>query len=124
LVSAFVARGLCSDLFRIIVTEHELIISDYVLHELATVLEQKINLPSNQIDDIIKYLKTFSVIKNHTPTVDIQLRDKDDIPILSAALNSGAKYLITGDKDLLEVNKIYNIKIIDPKQFLRIIKLK
>ena len=42
LVSSFITRGLCADLFRIIVAEHELILSDYILTELETVLDQKI----------------------------------------------------------------------------------
>ena len=122
LVSSFITRGLCADLFRIIVAEHELILSDYILSELETVLDQKINLPPNQIKDIIKYLKSFRIIKNHTPPVEINLRDKDDIPVLAAALNSNSDFLVTGDKDLLEVNKTYNIQIVSPKEFLQIIK--
>ena len=122
LVSAFITRGLCADIFRIIVAEHELILSDYILAELETVLDQKIYLPPNQIEDIIKYLKSFRIIKNHTPPVEIKLRDKNDIPVLVAALNSNSDFLVTGDKDLLEVNKTYNIQIVSPKEFLQTIK--
>ncbi len=122
LVSSFITRGLCADLFRIIVAEHELILSNYILSELETVLDQKINLPLNQIHDIIKYLKSFLIIKNHTPPVEIKLRDKNDIPVLAAALNSNSDFLVTGDKDLLEVNKTYNIQIVSPKKFLQTIK--
>ena len=122
IVSSFITRGLCADLFRIIVAEHELILSDYVLTELETVLAQKINLPAEQVKDIKKYLNSFLIIKNHTPPIDIKLRDKDDIPVLAAALNSGAEFLVTGDKDLLTENNNYNIQIVDPKQFLTIIK--
>ena len=122
LVSSFITRGLCADLFRIIVAEHELILSDYILSELETVLDQKIYLPPNQIEDIIKYIKSFRIIKNHTPPVEIHLRDKDDIPVLAAALNSNSDFLVTGDKDLLEVNKTYNIQILSPKEFLQTIK--
>ena len=114
LVSSFITRGLCADLFRIIVAEHELILSDYILSELETVLDQKIYLPPNQIEDIIKYLKSFRIIKNHTPPVEIHLRDKDDIPVLAAALNSNSDFLVTGDKDLLEVNKTWDIDHITP----------
>jgi uncharacterized protein len=124
LVSSFITRGLCADLFRIIVAEHELILSDYILSELETVLDQKINLPPDQIQDIIKYLKSFLVIKNHTPPVEIILRDKNDIPVLAAALNSNSDFLVTGDKDLLEVNQAYSIKIVSPKEFFQTIKSK
>ena len=122
LVSSFITRGLCADLFRIIVAEHELVLSDYILTELEAVLDQKIYLPPNQIQDIIRYLKSFLIIKNHTPPVKINLRDKDDIPVLAAALNSSSDFLVTGDKDLLEVNKTYDIQIVSPKEFFQAIK--
>lgn len=122
LMSAFIAHGICADIFRIILSEHELIISTYVLDELENVFDKKINLPPLQIQEILQYLNTFKVIKDHNPPCVINLRDKDDIPVLAAALNSGADILVTGDKDLLEVTTEYNIKIINPKAFLRLVK--
>ena len=122
LVSAFITRGLCADIFRIILAEHDLALSDYILSELERVLDQKINLPHNQIQDIIKYLRSFEIIKNHTPPIEIKLRDKDDIPVIAAAINSNSDFLVTGDKDLLEVNNKYNIQIVNPKEFLQFLK--
>ena len=124
LVSAFITRGLCADIFRIILAEHDLALSDYILSELERVLDQKINLPHNQIQDIIKYLRSFEIIKNHTPPIEIKLRDKNDIPVIAAALNSNSDFLVTGDKDLLEVNNKYNIQIVNPKEFLQFLKCK
>lgn len=122
LISAFVARGLCADIFRIILAEHELLISTYVLDELEHILDKKISLPTSQIQDIVQYLNSFRVTADHTPPCEINLRDKNDIPILAAALNSGADILVTGDKDLLEVSTEYNIKIVNPKAFLKIVR--
>jgi putative PIN family toxin of toxin-antitoxin system len=45
-------------------------------------------------------------------------RDHKDNFILSLAIDSNAKYLLTGDKDLLEVNKVGKTKIITVTQFL------
>jgi putative PIN family toxin of toxin-antitoxin system len=89
---------------------------------LERVLDQKINLPHNQIQDIIKYLRSFEIIKNHTPPIEIKLRDKDDIPVIAAAINGNSDFLVTGDKDLLEVNTKYNIQIVNPKEFLQFLK--
>lgn len=122
LVSAFITRGLCSDVFRIILSEHELILSDYVLDELEEFLIGKINLPADQVFSILQFLKSFEVISDHNPPVKIKLRDKTDVPVLSAALNSKADVMITGDKDLLEVSEKYGIKIIDPRTFFQFIK--
>jgi putative PIN family toxin of toxin-antitoxin system len=122
LVSSFITRGLCADIFRIILSEHHLILCDYVLTELEDVLTKKINLPEKQITAILHYLRTFEIISNHTPPVKIELRDKNDIPIISAALNSKSDILVTGDKDLLEVSEKYGIKIITPRSFFQLIK--
>jgi putative PIN family toxin of toxin-antitoxin system len=45
-------------------------------------------------------------------------RDPKDNFLLSLAIDSNANYLLTGDKDLLEVNKIGKTKIISLTQFL------
>ena len=122
LVSSFITRGLCADIFRIILSEHHLILCDHVLTELEDVLTKKINLPEKQITSILQYLRTFEIISNHTPPVKIELRDKNDIPVISAALNSKSDIIVTGDKDLLEVSEKYGIKIITPRSFFQLIK--
>ena len=122
LVSSFITRGLCADIFRIILSEHHLILCDHVLTELEDVLTKKINLPEKQITSILQYLRTFEIISNHTPPVKIELRDKNDIPVISAALNSKSDIIVTGDKDLLEVSDKYGIKIITPRSFFQLIK--
>jgi putative PIN family toxin of toxin-antitoxin system len=122
LVSSFITRGLCADIFRIILSEHHLILCDHVLTELEDVLTKKINLPEKQITSILQYLRTFEIISNHMPPVKIELRDKNDIPVISAALNSKSDILVTGDKDLLEVSEKYGIKIITPRSFFQLIK--
>jgi putative PIN family toxin of toxin-antitoxin system len=96
--------------------------SEYILSELEHVFETKINLPKDQIQSIIDYLRSFEIITDHSTSIDIQLRDENDIPVLAAAINSKTDILVTGDKDLLEVNNKYNIPIVDPRQFLQIIK--
>ena len=45
LVSAFASRGLCTDLFELILLEHELIVGKQVLLELRRSMRQKIKLP-------------------------------------------------------------------------------
>jgi putative PIN family toxin of toxin-antitoxin system len=122
LVSAFITRGLCADIFRIILSEHDLILCTYVLIELEDVLSRKIDLPNKQITSIMQYLRAFDVFSNHTPPFKIELRDENDIPIISAALNSHSDIIVTGDKDLLEVSEKYGIKIVDPRTFFQLIK--
>ena len=122
LISAFITRGLCADIFRIILSEHDLILSTHVLSELEVVLKQKIILPQNQITSILKFLRTFEIVTNHTLPKKIELRDENDIPVLAAALNSLSDIIVTGDKDLLDVSDKYGIKIVNPRIFFQIIR--
>jgi putative PIN family toxin of toxin-antitoxin system len=122
LVSSFITRGLCADIFRIILSEHHLILCDYVLDELEDVLRRKINLPEKQITSILQYLRTFEIISNHTPPIKIKLRYINDIPVISAAINSKSDIIVTGDKDFLEVSEKYGIKIINARTFFQLIK--
>ena len=90
--------------------------------ELNEVLGRKIVLPDMQISSILQYLKTFEVVANHNPPSKIELRDKYDIPVISAALKSRSDIFVTGDKDILEISDICGIKIVDPRTFFQIIK--
>lgn len=49
--------------------------------------------------------------------------DPDDDKVLSCALVSGAKYIITGDFHLLNLKKWIDISILTPQQFLNNIKV-
>ncbi len=57
LVSAFLARGLCADLLRLVLTEHTLVTSEVVLAELCDVLSRKGRLHGQQIEAIVAFLR-------------------------------------------------------------------
>ncbi len=52
----------------------------------------------------------------------INITDKDDIIILSTALNGNAELFVTGDKELLEQEKIQTMKIVSPRMFWETLK--
>jgi putative PIN family toxin of toxin-antitoxin system len=54
-----------------------------------------------------------------TPLGKQRSRDAKDDPYLSAALAAKATYLVTYDKDLLELGKPFGIRIVRPAVFLR-----
>ena len=93
-----------------------------MLSEFEDFFKNKLNLPVKQINAILQYLRSFEVVSDHTPPTEIVLRDKNDIPVLSAALNSHSDFIVTGDKDLLEVSDKFGIRVVDPRTFFQIIK--
>ncbi len=44
-------------------------------------------------------------------------RDKDDDHVLACAVSADAKYLVTGDKDLLSLKAYKDIRIMAPRDF-------
>lgn len=78
LVSAFLTRGLCADLLRLVLTEHTLVTSGVVLSELSDVLSRKGRLPSQQVDAIETFLREQPVAPRPTQTLALGLVDADD----------------------------------------------
>jgi putative PIN family toxin of toxin-antitoxin system len=65
--------------------------------------------------DYLPYAETVT-IPAKTPRVP-ECRDPHDIPFLQLALVGRADYLVTGDKDLLELHDRFDIPILTPEAF-------
>lgn len=117
LVAAYATRGLCSDLLRLILAQHELVVSRQVLTELERALRDKIGLPETLIAEILATLAAHLFDTDSELRSPIVLRDCDDEPILAAALAAGAAALVTGDADLLDAAPGAPIPILSPRAF-------
>jgi uncharacterized protein len=117
LVSAFAARGLCADLFRDVISHHTLAISDYILDELQQKLTEKLQVPAPVALSINALLLPYRVVHAQLPDIAADVRDLDDIPIVAFALAMKADFLITGDRDLLDIAISLPVPVISPRQF-------
>ena len=70
----------------------------------------------NQVHEFFELLEDVSEIITLTAKSDL-CRDKKDNYLLSLALDSKADYLITGDNDLLSIEKINSTSIISYTEF-------
>ena len=117
LVSAIATRGLCADVLREVLARHELIISRELLQELEKVLQGKIALPRALISEFIHFLQQDARLSEASKRENWPIRDEDDIPLLSAALNGEAELFITGDSELLGLQKVGKMEIVSPRTF-------
>lgn len=124
LASAVATRGLCADVMREVLTSHELVTSPQVLNELERILRNKFGVSQDLIDDFILLMGQDTVLAKSGELLRIQIRDQDDIPILSAAVAAAAHVFVTGDKELLDIGRIENLKILSPRQFWETLKTK
>jgi len=123
LVSGFATRGLCADVIRLVLAEHELITGEVVLKELERVLKQKIALPTEQIQEILAFLETQTIQPKPKVPPSISVRDEDDEWVLASAMAAQADVLVTGDKDLLDIAaQVRDLAITDPRGFWTLVK--
>ena len=94
----------------------EVVLSTFILDELRRVLPRltsRHGLTLAEIDDLVDGLSILAEIIDPSTTVDPELRDINDQPVLGTLLSAlngaGTDYLITGDKDLLVLADRYPI---------------
>ncbi|MEX0905663.1 MAG: putative toxin-antitoxin system toxin component, PIN family [Balneolaceae bacterium] len=118
LVSAFTARGLCSDLLEVILADHQLMTGEFILQELHRVLVEKLKVPESKVSDVLQFLRKHHIEPIPDEPSRIKVRDEDDRWVLESAIRAKADILATGDKDLLVISKkISQLKIISPRGF-------
>ena len=117
LVSAFATRGVCADLLRLVLLEHELVTGEVVLKELRRILAGKLKMPEKAAGQVIDFLREEAEVVNPERPAALPERDPDDRWIAAAALKAKADVLVTGDQDLLQVGDRLGIRILDPRGF-------
>jgi putative PIN family toxin of toxin-antitoxin system len=117
IVSALTARGLSADVFRLILTEHDLLTGEANLKEIRRVLRNRMRLPTRQVDDIERLLREHKVIPVPDKPLDLELRDPDDRWVLASTVAGSAGVLVTGDQDLLSVSDQAPVPILNPRAF-------
>jgi putative PIN family toxin of toxin-antitoxin system len=122
IVASFATRGLCNAVFELCLDRFEIILSDQILKEISTNLKHKIKLPTPQCDEIVSYLRGNCFISEIDHLEGSLCRDKDDLHVLGLAQRTSAEFIITGDKDLLDLASHKNTRIVTPRQFWTIVK--
>ena len=117
LASAVATRGLCADVLRAVLAEHELVICPQIISELQRVLKDKFALPRPLVNDFIRLEREDSLLCEPGDLPRIKLKDKDDLGILSAAVGGGVNVIVTGDKEMQMVGMVAGLKIMSPRQF-------
>jgi len=117
LVSAVATRGLCADVMREVLVSHQLVVSAPLFSELENILQNKLGLPHELISEFIEILEQESHHSSPSDLWDVDIRDTNDLTILSSALNGEADIFVTGDKELLDLGLISDMEIISPKMF-------
>lgn len=117
IISAFATHGICKKVFETSLLNFSIILSDFILDEIKDVLSSKLKIPQEIIDEIIGYLKENSTLVVPETISFSACKDQKDLNILGTAISGKAKFIITSDKDLLEIKDFEGIKIVNPREF-------
>ena len=118
LVAAFVARGLCADLLKVVVSEYELVIPEVVAGEVRRVLTTKLKASQTALSAAEAVLERCEIVPAGNLPSPLSLRDPDDERVLADAISADAEVLVSGDQDLLVVAEASPIRILSPRAFL------
>jgi putative PIN family toxin of toxin-antitoxin system len=116
LVSAFTARGLCTDLLRLLLAEHDVMTGEVNLVELRRVLAEHFHASDRQLAFVERQLRDQMVVPRPAAPSLLPLRDPDDAWVLASAIAGAADLLVTGDKDLLTVAAHSALPILSPRE--------
>ncbi len=115
IVAAFATRGLCSDLFQALVSQHSVIIPEPVVAELERAFAAKLRFPRNQIVQIIAYLRDVAEISPTVPPIAIARLDPEDATIVAGAAHAGAEAFVTGDQKVFGKGTFESMAILSPR---------
>lgn len=115
LVSAYTTRGICADLLRYILAEHELLTGEVNLLELRRMLKDRFKASVEIIETIEAELRDETIVPKPAKPSALPVRDPDDRWVLASAGDGQADLLVTGDQDLLTIADQARLAIVDPR---------
>ena len=116
-IASFISHGVCHELVEYFIVSPEVLFSSFILKEVEEKLSKKFKMPPAKTAEYSRY------IRENTKEVKIRKkpekisRDPDDDWILETALEGKARCILTGDKDLLDIQKYKGISILKPNEF-------
>lgn len=118
LIAAFLTDGLCAGLLRRArADQYEFILGTPVLLEFRKILKEKFSFGDKDIRFFTSILAEVSTPFAPERDPGIVCRDPDDVALIACAVQAGAEFLVTGDKDLLVLERHGSVRIITPRCF-------
>lgn len=118
ILSAFLTHGLSSRVLDLCIGLHEIYVSPWILKETNKILSTKFKIKEEEFIRVNRFIKEEFQIISPSGIMPEVCRDNDDNNILHLAEFIKAELIITGDKDLLVLEKYSDAYIITPRKFM------
>ncbi len=100
------------------------LVTSEILGEYAEVLHRpKFKFSVETRNHWLEVTRLRTVLAESPPTDRCLLRDPKDEPILAAAMAHHADYLVTGDRDLLDVRATLSIRVVTVAEFAKLFNI-
>ena len=116
LFAALATRGLCSDLLRALLAEHDVVIGAPVLVELRRSLRGKLRMPSDRVEMVSDFVSELELAPSAPLRAGRPARiDAADAAILECAARARVDIVVTGDGALLKLREYAGIPVVSPR---------
>jgi len=118
ILSALLFGGVPRQVLELAISKRvELVTSPVLLSELSDILRKKFKFSSQMVKKIDREMRKVHRIVE--PDIQVRrVRDPADNRVLEAAHFGMCEYIVTGDKDLLDIKTWQKIRIMTPASFL------
>ena len=123
IVSAVTTRGLCADVFRAVLSDHDLITCGKVLDEVQRILRAKFSVPAELVSEYIELISHDSIMAGPETRPEVAFKDKDDVEIIAAAIAAGVHILVTGDAEMQRIKLVQGVRVLSPRAFWEELKV-
>ena len=96
---------------------HEVVLSKFILDELKEKLTSKFKFTVREANAVLRLIKSRSEVVATLPLDAAVCRDPDDDAIIATAIAGQCACIITGDKDLLNLETVNGIHMLSPGCF-------
>lgn len=122
LISGFSFAGKPEEILKLVQEKKiQPIISSALIAELEEVVSKKSVISEGDLPRVREFIHEYFALVSPKKNLTIVDRDPDDNRVLEAAVEGDCEYIITGDRDLLDLKRYKNIKIVSPAEFLELI---
>jgi uncharacterized protein len=98
-----------------------LFISEPIRQELLRILQTKFSWSNDQVNETLLQLESCTELVRPTETLDVIKEDPDDNRVLECAVAADARFIVSGDNDLLRLGQFRNIRIVKVADFMKLI---
>jgi putative PIN family toxin of toxin-antitoxin system len=98
-----------------------LFISEPIRLELRRILQTKFSWSNVRVNEAMLQLKSCRELVRPIEMLDVIKEDPDDNRVLECAVAAGARFIISGDNDLLRLGQFRNIRILKVADFMKLI---